>query len=217
MAVAACAQSTGSVRGRVVDPLGAPFKANTSIDGKPMAVSPRGVFDFGGPTPGRHLLEFRQPGFAGVEIEFDVAAGQALELPAIEMPVAAFGCRSGPWLPSRVRYLGPNATTGGIRGDIRDMRGEYRGGPLGGVRVRLVSDSRPKAQQITSANGQFFFQGLAPGLYVVRFEANGFYPEDLPVRVVAGLELVFEDYRTLDRCPNGNCSVPRKVVVGPCE
>ncbi len=69
--------------------------------------------------------------------------------------------------------------TGNLYGTVKDDQGS----PLPGVTVTLTGGGAPQVQ-VTNAQGQFRFLGLAPGSYALKAELEGFSTIDYPNIVI---------------------------------
>jgi len=139
-------------------------------------------------SPGAHLLRVVAPGFAPKWVSIDVASVG----PDESAPAAA--------VPQRIVRLG---TGGAVRGAVTDSRGQ----PLAGSVVLATFADDPSLTRLfsfeearTDARGEFEFDHLAPGLYMmVQWDSEALYrgggaPTLRPAFVSAG-ETARVDFR----------------------
>jgi hypothetical protein len=77
--------------------------------------------------------------------------------------------------------------SGNLYGRVADNQGE----PLPGVTITLTGVEAPQIQ-VTNAEGEFRFLGLAPGKYEVIAELEGFSTVQKPVEIFLGRDTNIE-------------------------
>jgi Carboxypeptidase regulatory-like domain len=165
-----------------------------------------GGFRFSGLRAGTYLLSIRAGAFDGIKVKQDLLDGERKLLPPVRLNLApSGGCFSDDADPDRSRFLSAGSSLGALAGTVRDGAGA-----IAGARVTLAcwlgyGCSNPGALK-TDSDGNFMFDDIHPGRYVLNIEQEGFFSlAALQVVVVAGLESSYAF--TLAECPNGSCTV----------
>jgi hypothetical protein len=164
-----------------------------------------GIFRFPTLLGGDYSLELQQAGFKRLTIKgISVSDGEQKVLPTLRMDVGYMDCS----IQAVLEYLRPGAHQVNLTGSVRVQHGPdtRNSEPIGGTEVALIcSKSTVCGASKTNPQGEFLFQNLAPGNYLIRANHAGFYPLEAPgYEVREGLEsLYFPIY--LERCPLGNC------------
>jgi len=218
---------TASLTGVVQDPSGAVIGGNSSVVLEPAGggvrretqSDERGVFRFSGLWAGPYTLSIRVPGFDSVKVKQDLLAGEQRSLPPIRLNVGSSGCFSTDPDPERTRFLSAGLSTGGLAGNVKSGLG-----PVAGARVSLAcwldrGCSENPERTKTDSQGDFEFENIRPGRYLLSVEQDRFFPlVSMGFGVVGGLESSYSF--NLTPCPNGDCTVKLdrgKVKVIVCE
>ncbi len=157
----------GSVTGMVRDgATGVALAASVALDtGAAVAVDASGRFTFPGVKPGAHTLAVSAPGFAAVQLTFDVRADALRDLGTIGLAAA----------PS----------TGAVSGVVRTTGGA----PLAGVALRISGAAT--ASTVTATDGRYRLDGLAPGAVHLVAAKSGYESVLADATVQAGGEVDF--------------------------
>jgi len=207
------AAQTASLSGSVVDEAGDPTSVRVDLirhgeQGVVRTVSGQ-TFQFVGLEPGSYDLFLYEKYSKRGEVEsIQLSAGQQITLPPI--PITFRSC----W-HSRIgdHFYLTNSTSGAIKGQVSDEGGAARPN----TRVRLFRDHSALASTSTDQNGEFVFAGLEPGLYFVRVEAAGFYPEYVEnILVQSGYGTRFPV--RIEACVDKRCNPGlKKVMISVCD
>lgn len=167
----------GTLQGVVTDPIGAVIPKATvtlySVDGiLQTQTDARGQFRFVDLPLGRYTLEVSSLGFKPyVQEGLRILAKSQAPL-AIELFAANTGeCRE--WYPKAV-YVREDPGRANLRGIVRATNQEAV--PLANARLSLSSKGSEKvlATQTTNEKGEFQFEAVAPGQYVLAVSADGY-------------------------------------------
>jgi len=172
---------TGSVQGRIVDPIGAVIpnadvELRTSPDGTLGQITRTdlsGRFSFTAVAPGTYELLVSPQGFNRHSESIKVTEGQEIDLPPISLAVAPIGGCDQP--PPELPRIDLEATKSGetlLDGAVVGTGGEF----VAGVTITLSSVGKKTRQRkmVTGRWGRFSFIGVTPGMYSLRATRYGY-------------------------------------------
>jgi hypothetical protein len=128
-----------------------------------------GRFEFANTPSGTYELDASHEGFQTQKFDRIRIPEMDAEVMSITLPIANPGsdCGRGPSPTYEKLALGQSALIGVVR--------DYAGGPLAGFKLRLskAGATRVLASQSSNEKGEFQFQDIEPGQYVVRASHKG--------------------------------------------
>lgn len=206
-------EEPASLTGVVQDPIGAVI-GNSSVILEPAVggvrqetrSDERGSFRFSGLPAGTYTLSIRALGFDSVKVKQVLLAGEQRSLPPVRLNVGSSGCFSSDAEPEQTRFLSAGLSLGGLAGNVKSGQG-----PVVGARVALAcwlgsGCSENPERTKTDSQGDFEFENIRPGRYLLSVEQNRFFPLiSMGFVVVGGLESSYSF--NLTPCPNGDCTV----------
>ena len=181
---------------------------------------PQGVFGFSMLQAGTYILRIQAPGAYSVPIKLNLEAGEQRSLPPFRLALAQAGdCFPSSAEPELTPFLNGETSLGALGGNVRS--GSM---PVVGARVMLACwierGCSPPGRTATDSEGNFRFENISLGRYLLSVQYAGFYTlNNLRLNVVGGIESSFSF--SLVPCPNGDCTIPpeRSVPTKPivCE
>jgi hypothetical protein len=178
----------------------------------------RGSFRFSELPAGTYILSIARIGFDGTKLKADLLANEQRSLPPIALTLAPSGCFSpSDANPERTQFLSAGLSFGGLAGRVKNDLG-----PVVGARVLLScwierGCSSPKAA-ITDSQGDFEFQNVRPGRYILNIALDKFFPVSMRFAIPGGIESSYSF--DLTPCPNGDCTIKpsqSRVILITCE
>jgi hypothetical protein len=164
---------TGTVTGYVVkanthEPLHNVEIALYAAPGYAVSTDAAGFFTLTGVPAGTQTLAVRKSGYSGASHVVTVQSGQISDAGTVA--------------------LAPDAQTGTLIGRIEDAQDHSA---IAGASVTLGGAAEPLATA-ADAGGGFEWSGLAPGVYSVHIDKEGYHPLDGELTVAAGTSLLFK-------------------------
>jgi hypothetical protein len=173
----------------------------------------QGIYRFSELPAGAYILTIFDVN-AAVKVKQDLLAGEQKIFPPLTLkrePVHS----CGPGMdPDRSRFLPSPPAVGGLTGSVQTDRG-----PAVGARLSLDCWDRFQCGETkyakTDSQGNFAFENIQPGSYLLRLQQDNFFPILPPPFDIAGGLESFYSFK-LTPCPNGDCTV-RSILITACE